>query len=275
MKQVKLIQWWENKGGFFGQDYIVSDSSKEGHFLNKSRTLQERTTTEVDGIMNVLNLPTSAEILDLPCGYGRHSIELARRGFKVTGIDINDEHLRKAREDFLIAESLHPLSSKPKFIKGDMRRLDSTLLGKFDAVINMFFSFGFFKDDLDNVLTMHQFYNSLKDEGKMLIHTIVSPEMISRRGVNYKSILRQVEGGLLHIDEYYDPQTKRLNGSWRIDCNGSVVASLTPYSVRIYSADEFKQMAKEVGFRDIEVCGSFDRSKFTPDSKELIIIAKK
>ena len=92
---------------------------------------------------------------------------------------------------------------------------------------------------------------------------------------NYKSILRQVEGGLLHIDEYYDPQTKRLNGSWRIDCNGSVVASLTPYSVRIYSADEFKQMAKEVGFRDIEVCGSFDRSKFTPDSKELIIIAKK
>ncbi len=72
---------------FFNANYIRGDNSEEG-FTDDYRTLEQRTKDEVNGVMNILNLSTGAKLLDVPCGYGRHSIELAFRGQDVTGVDI-------------------------------------------------------------------------------------------------------------------------------------------------------------------------------------------
>jgi cyclopropane fatty-acyl-phospholipid synthase-like methyltransferase len=58
----------------------------------------ERTAAECDRIQSALQLPQGANILDIPCGIGRHSVELARRGFQVTGVDFNPEYVASAQE---------------------------------------------------------------------------------------------------------------------------------------------------------------------------------
>src|SRR5438445_13281208 len=94
--QTKQKEWWEDGGVFFGRGYMEGDDSYEG-YLSNPMTLAERTRQEVDGLVELLALQANQRILDCPCGYGRHSLALASRGFQVVGIDINKEELNIAR----------------------------------------------------------------------------------------------------------------------------------------------------------------------------------
>ncbi len=114
--------WWES---FFGPDYL----KQYEHAL-------PRTAQEVEGLERILHLRKASRILDLACGAGRHAIELARRGYQVTGYDLSEDLVRRARADAKRAKV------KVSFVRGDMRELD--FRGRFDAVINMFSSFGYF-----------------------------------------------------------------------------------------------------------------------------------
>ncbi|MBU0471300.1 MAG: class I SAM-dependent methyltransferase [Nanoarchaeota archaeon] len=300
-------KWWDNNGGFFGSQYIIGDDSTNGYLPNKQETLEERTQREVDGIIKLLDLIENPKIipnnrrpliLDCPCGYGRHTIELLRKGYHTVGYDINDKHLFKAkqklntmlRETYPELKDLDALNLEGFFYKRDMRTLidckkwarkydvifSGAVSEKFDAVINMFYSFGFFETEEENKKVMEEFYKVLKEKGQLLIHTDVSPEIILQ-GKNYKlSEKRNIKnGGQLHIEESYNPNSKRISGSWTIiDSEGRTI-QLTPYSVRIYSADEFKSMALNVGFSKVDIYGSFNGDSFAPNSNEMIVVAKK
>jgi SAM-dependent methyltransferase len=272
-------EWWENQGGFFGSQYMLGDDSIEGYIPGTNETLEERTKREVDGIIKLLN-PSKYGMLDIPCGYGRHTIELAKRGFRVIGIDINDEHIQRARKNMIKF-----LSEKRKkdrkderwcgFLEGDMRQLQAKEYKEaYETIINMFYSFGFFKTEEENKAVMKGFHNALVPGGQLLLHTDVSPEIISQGDYRFSERRRLRNGGQLQIEENYDPKTKRMNGTWTILNNGTP-KKLSPYSVRIYSQEEFKEMAKNCGFRQIDFYGSFEGEKFSLSSKEMIMIAKK
>lgn len=286
-------RWWANEGGFFGSGYLLGDDSVEGYIPNKEETLEERTKREVDGITRLLQPRENAWILDVPCGYGRHSIELAKRGYFVVGNDINKEFLSIAKETAKKELPSVPLWRKPNFEIRDMRNLtlpenylnlkngqkitfkSSRWKDHFDCLINMFYSFGFF-DEEENKATMKAFYDALNKDrrGKLLLHTDVSPEMISRGHYRMNEERNLRNGGKLYVSEVYDSNSKRINGSWKIkDHLGQ--RELSPYSVRIYSQEEFDEMAKNIGFESVDFYGSFKGEKFTPDSKEMIMIAKK
>ena len=101
---------------------------------------QERldvTAEEIDQIVTLLGLEKGAKILDLCCGIGRHSLELARRGYSIVGVDLTEEYLAKARKQ---AESE---GLNIEFVRNDMRRFCQ--IESFDAVINMFTAFGYFE----------------------------------------------------------------------------------------------------------------------------------
>src|SRR5256885_8730234 len=78
----------------------------------------EQTKRDVDFICDVLELPKEAQVLDLCCGAGRHSVELARRAYVATGIELNPDYLKLAKE---LSEGE---SNAPNFIQGDVRRVD-------------------------------------------------------------------------------------------------------------------------------------------------------
>src|SRR3989344_3455024 len=92
----KPSEWWDNDGGFFGSQYMQGDDSITGYLPGKYESLEERTQREVNGTVRLLHFNGGESIIDVPCGYGRHSIELAKRGYKVDGYDLNQEHLIEA-----------------------------------------------------------------------------------------------------------------------------------------------------------------------------------
>ncbi len=260
------IEWWENKGGFFGEKYMEGDDSIDGFLPNTKQNLTERTQRETSGIINLSKIKNGFKILDIPCGYGRHSIALSKSGFEVVGMDINEEHLKKAKEN--------SKGQKVIFLKKDMRDIGKENYAQFDLVINMFYSFGFFEKEEYNEKSLVEFYSALKEGGKFLLHTDVSPEMFE--GGNYRlKEERELENGRkLTIEEKYNPKNKRMEGSWTITSkNGK--EELTPYSVRIYTKEEFERLAKKIGFKKVQFFGSFEGSKFTPSSTELIMVAEK
>jgi ubiquinone/menaquinone biosynthesis C-methylase UbiE len=264
--QSSEANWWEPNGGFFGPDYKRADESLHGYLPSKPLTLAKRTAREVDGVIRFLGLMPGASILDAPCGYGRHSISLAAMGFKVTGVDINSVFLDMARE-------AKPVRSSLSFIRDDLRALDHIHNFSQDAVINMFFSFGFFNFESDNLRVLESFYRVLKSNGKLLIHTDVSPEIISSG--RYRLIEERSFGnGLLKIEELFDSVNRILHGTWKLE-DETGIKELTPYAMHIYSQEEYAAFLKFAGFREIKFFGSFEGELFGASSEELIIVATK
>jgi cyclopropane fatty-acyl-phospholipid synthase-like methyltransferase len=156
-------QWSAEDGGFFGRGYMEADDSHEG-YLTVSQTLAERTEREVDGVIKLLDLHPEHAILDRPCGYRRHSVALAKRGLSIVGVDINGEELA-------VAQRQAHQRTNAQFMICDMRSI--AFSNQFDAVINMFYSFGFFDTDDQDRAVLRNFYAALKPGGKFLMHTDV------------------------------------------------------------------------------------------------------
>jgi cyclopropane fatty-acyl-phospholipid synthase-like methyltransferase len=128
---------------------------------------------EAEHLRNIFDehgVPGDGLILDLACGVGRHSIALARHGFRVVGIDISPEYIAKA-EELAAAEGV---SGRCRFVAGDMRRLKD-LLGyhRFDAAICMFTSLGYYGPETDrDVLTQ---VKELSKERGLLVVEMMTP----------------------------------------------------------------------------------------------------
>jgi cyclopropane fatty-acyl-phospholipid synthase-like methyltransferase len=269
MVNIKTNWWKDQKGNLFDLTYILGDDSIDGYKPGETQTLEERTKNETDGIIKLLELEEGHSILDIPCGYGRHSIELSKKGINITGVDYSKSHIKKAVKDS------HNLKNI-KFDIGDMRKLNKSYYDKFDAVINMFYSFGFFNTDKENFQAMKQFYNVLTKGGKLLLHTDVCTEMINNKTTNTDQIRRLKHDNKLIIIEGYNKKNKRMQGSWEVTNKyGKDIASRSFYSVRIYSIPEYIDMAKECGFKWTNIYGSFQKDHFTKESKEMILLAEK
>lgn len=264
-KQQK-INWWEEEHGFFGDFYLEGDNSLEGYLIGKKQSLKERTATEVDGIVRLLDLQNGDSILDVPCGYGRHSIELAKRGFKVTGCDLNSIHLDKATES--------ALNQKVVVDFKKINMIDIDYNNEFGAVINMFYSFGFFETDEENEKVLTNFYNAIKNGGKFLMHTDVNIPRVINGKYREDETRKLATGKQLRIIDKYNPATKRIEGVWIIkEANGKEVNR--DYSVRVYTRDEFEQMCLKVGFSKVEVYGDWDKSPYNENSEDMMVVATK
>src|SRR3989344_3378315 len=153
--------------GFFGKHYMAGDRSTRGYLPGRRESLSQRTSREVAGVIRLLDLAPSVRVADIPCGYGRHSLALAKLGYRVTGVDIDERELSEARR------AAKEQDLQVDFLKADMRDIGFNYGGKFDAVINLFFAFGFFLEERENIRAMAEFYRMLKPGGRLLIHSDV------------------------------------------------------------------------------------------------------
>jgi len=126
------------------------------HILYKERN-DEEAQLLMDNLTQYLNLPEEARILDLACGKGRHAIYLNSLGYDVTGIDLSENSITEASA--YANEKLH-------FKVHDMRE---TCDEKYDAIFNLFTSFGYFDEDDDNLKTLKAIHNSLTETGFAVI----------------------------------------------------------------------------------------------------------
>lgn len=243
------MRWWEK---FFDQYYPEVYAN-----------LEALTSKEVDGVIKILGLKPKKKILDLCCGYGRHSLELARRGFRVTGYDLSSYFLQRAKKE---ADSL---KLKIKFIQGDMRKLH--FKSEFDAVINMFTSFGFFQKEKEDFQVLKVINRALNERGLFLLDTI-------NREFVLKNFQRRrwtpKKGFLLLEDSIFDPFKSRL------ETTRTLVFENQPrreyfFSLRLYTLTEMISNLRKAGFVVEQVFGDFDLNEYSPDHPRMIILAQK
>ena len=268
VKKKKLSSdWWKSNGGFFGKFYLEADDSYEG-FLNSPKAMDQRINDEVNGVIKLCGLKKQNKILDAPCGYGRHSVNLSRKGMNVMGVDINEYFLAVAKK-----QTRDLKLNNCRFYRKDLRKL--SYRSRFDAVINMFYSFGFFEDENDDFRVIYNFYKSLKKGGKFLMHTFITLPKIINGNYKIHDVRNLTSGNKLELYRDYDFKTKREYGEWYVLQENSKKIKLSPYSMRIYTDLEFIGLCTKVGFSRVDIYGNWQGRNYNNDSELMIVVATK
>jgi SAM-dependent methyltransferase len=217
---------------------------------------------EVEKIISLLRLQQGMKVLDLCCGVGRHSIELARHGFSVTGIDRTQIFLDKASK-FAANEGL-----EAEFVREDMRAFYRP--EAFNAVVNLFTSFGYFEDQEEDRQVVKNVYCSLKAGGVFLID-MMGKEVLARI---YQERDWHEEDGILILEE----RKITKNWSWMenrwimLKDNNRVELNL---SHRIYSAVELNSLLTDCGFAHTNIYGDLGGRAYDHAAKRLVMVAYK
>lgn len=264
--QATETQWWENKGGFFGLSYLEADDSYDG-FVSDNMELGDRTEREVSGVMNLAKIKPGDKLMDLPCGYGRHSLGLGARGVNVTGVDINQTFL-----DICRFQKLKRNIKTAQFVEKSM--LEINFKNEFDAVINMFYSFGFFSNE-ENVKVTKNFYNALKPGGRFLMHTHVTIPRFEKGLIKLSEARKLKSGRVLELTRRLDPVTSREIGVWTVVGDDGSRAEMSEYSVRIYGTKDYEELCRSVGFSKVDFYGDWQGSPYKEESDLLIAVATK
>ncbi|MCP4584062.1 MAG: methyltransferase domain-containing protein [candidate division Zixibacteria bacterium] len=201
------------------------------------------TNAHVNYFIKKLNLKPGSKFLDCPCGIGRISIPLAKKGIKVSGADITKPYL----EELAVKSKKAKLKIELKHC--DMRRINYD--SKFDAGGNLWTSFGYFEKESDNLLVIKKMYKALKPGGKFLLH-VINRDWIM---VNYNPRGWQRINDMKIVEERSFDYSKSINtGIWYFIEDGNERACET--KIRMYSFHELNAMFKKVGFINIEGYGS-------------------
>jgi SAM-dependent methyltransferase len=225
------------------------------------RVSEEETRKDVDFICDVLDLHEGAKVLDLFCGTGRHSLELARRGYLSTGIELNPGYLELGKQ------SSKGIANAPKFIQGDVRYVD---FGEgYDAVIVMFQSFGYFADSEDKSV-LSKIFDSLKPKGRFLIE-ILNRDWILK---NFREIQKTEIDGIQVIEKReFDVLTSRNNFIIQRYENDGVVTKRGSW--RMYSAHEMKNILEGIGFRLVGGFANLEKEPLTINTRLMRMVFEK
>lgn len=234
--------------------------SLEGIMFNQQRLTNA--PAEVENMIKLLDITASSQVLDLCCGIGRHTLEFARRGFAITGVDRTAAYLKKAKKQ----AGQERLGIE--FIQSDMR--DFKRPGSFDIVLNLFTSFGYFEDPEDDRKVIENIYESLKPGGKALLE-MMGKEVLAR-------IFRERDWG--EEDGHLLLQERKLSQNWGwievrwilIKDNRRIEHNM---SHRLYSAVELSALLAKVGFSNIQVYGDLEGNEYNQQAKRLLMIAQK
>ncbi len=226
----------------------------------------EETDRQVNFIARALKLRVGAHVLDLCCGLGRHAKGLAAtHGLYVTGLDLSKEYLELARTRFR--------HDNVEYVEGDMREIG--MVGKFDAVINMFTSFGFFEEDAENQKVLNSVAKALKPGGLFLLDVenkfyFVAVSVLRDR----KFKVDTAPGEWIECEHSYDMIKERERMSANMYREGNLVFR-TGYDIRLYSISELSQMIAKAGMKIENIWGDYDMSNCDATSRRVILLARK
>lgn len=227
-----------------------------------SRKLLERTEDEVDSLVDLAALQHSDSILDLCCGPGRHTLELARRGYKVTGVDRTEEYLAEARRQ-ADAESLNI-----DLVRADMREYREN--ETFSVVLNLYTSFGYFKDPSDDEKVIDNIFTSMRPGGKLVME-LMGKEVLA--GISRTRDWHE-DNGVIYLEEW------KIFDDWRwvearwIKLEGETMEEFT-VSHRLYSARELADLLRKTGFQDVKAYGSLHGIPYDHKAERLVLAARK
>ena len=237
----------------------------EDDWLELAVNHDERLTrAEVDFLVGKLHLEPGARVLDLACGHGRHAIELADRGLRVTGADISEQALAVARQ-----------RATQRGVDVDLTRLDMRDLdadSEFSAVCNFASAFGYYPREEDDREVLRRVARCLVPGGHFLIETM-NAQWLTR---NFEPRGRRaLENGTVVVEERsYDTTTSRSSATWTLTRTDGTRSEMR-HSMRIYTCPELCGMLAEAGLAVDGIWGGVDGADHGIDRRRLIVRARK
>jgi cyclopropane fatty-acyl-phospholipid synthase-like methyltransferase len=224
----------------------------------------EHTKAEADFLGEVLQCDAGAHLLDVPCGNGRLSRELASRGYHVTGVDIAEEFIEEARA---LARNMAE-TPVPQFILGDMRTIEGT--GVYDGAYCFGNSFGFLAyEDMEKFLNGAA--RALKTGARFIIETGMAAESAIPKFTELAS--HQIEDILCTIKEQYLATEGCVDTEYVFERNGISESRFAKHW--IYTAAEIRRMLERAGFVVLNLYGSLKCEPFVLGADELFVIAQR
>ena len=225
--------------------------------LYKNRDLQEAADF-INHLLDFLKPPANSKIIDVGCGAGRHSRELAKRGYDVIGIDLSLQSIRQAKKY---------TSPSLLFLQHDIRKQFGN--AHFDYVFNFFTSFGYFKDDKEHELVLLNMSSALKPGGKLVLDYLnihyAEKNLIS-------SEQKEIDGIHYAINRWMDQKHFYKQIKVEPDLPGSAEEHIE--KVARFSLADFKNMFASCGMRVEQVFGDYAMNDFDPcQSPRLIMVA--
>lgn len=218
--------------------------------------------TEI-GKMLKLARPAGRAALDLGCGPGRCSLALARRGFRVTGVDKTAFLLNKARRN------ARQEGRAIEFVKADMR--DFVRPDAFHLAISMYTTFGYFDEPADDLKVLRNVLASLKPGGRIFME-MMGKEVITR---NYmKTIVEDHPDGAVLVQRNTPYDAWRRNRCEWLLIRGDRVKRYA-FTLRLFSGGELADLLERAGFVKVRLFGSFDGVEYGLAAQRLIAVAEK
>lgn len=224
------------------------------HMLYAHRDTNEADTF-VRSLQGLLNLPAGARILDLACGKGRHSKALSLQGYAVCGVDLSERS---------IAEAKKSETDNLEFMVHDMRR--PVAVNYFDAVLNLFTSFGYFQHVHDNVRTIEAVHSDLKAGGIFLLDYFNAVKV-------KKAIAEKPEGDHRAGDVLFHWQKSIVENAVvkRIEVTDQGRKVSFSEHVQLFTREDFARLL-ETRFEIVSVFGDYSLSPFDEETSDRLIV---
>jgi SAM-dependent methyltransferase len=240
---------------FFDDDYLT---------IYRPMFSEEVTNREIEFIESALGLPAGSAVLDLACGFGRHAVGMARRGYVVTGLDFNAHYLEIAAA--VSAEAKIDV----RWQQGDMRTLPFE--GEFKGAYSYFTSFGYFSDE-ENEGVIEGVARALEPGGRFLID-LMNRDWIVTHPTH--RVWNQRENGSLLMEEVsFDLRHSRVitkqvhlmpDGGSRLE---------KEFDLRAYTCAELTALMRRHGLEVREVWGGIERVPYSTESRRLVLLAER
>lgn len=222
------------------------------HTLYKDRDDTEAQAF-MDTLTDYLNIPENGTILDLACGKGRHSLYLNKIGYDVTGVDLSENSIEFSKQ--FENDSLH----------FEVHNMCESYNKQFDAVINLFTSFGYFEHEADNLKTIKAIKTELNAFGfavidfmnsEFVIDNLVPNEVKTVDGIDFH-LKRYVEDGYIIKDIKFTDNGESYNFQER---------------VRAFSLADFESLFKQADVHLLDIFGDYKLRKFNPKTSERLVM---
>lgn len=218
----------------------------------------------VNLIQRTLPLKKDDRVVDIACGAGRHSLELARRGYKVTGFDLSSYLINEARK---LCSKAPEKDLHVDFLINDMRHFNFN--EKFDLAVNLFTSFGYFEEDKENFSVIKNASDSIK-KGGWFVLDFINKEHIIENLVPYSR--NKIGGEVLH-------QRRKIDGDFVVKdiriVSGSKELKYKEV-LKLYSLSELKKAFNSFNLKIIKKYGDYFGNPYNlKESKRIILFAQK
>lgn len=229
-------------------------------------TSEQQSGEEALSAVALADVEPGAEILDCPCGFGRHAVPLAEAGYLVTGFDRSESQLAEAvkrRGD----------ADWPRFLRGDYRELPFED-ASFDAVLTLFSSLGYLERDED-VGVLQELHRVLRPGGALVVETAHRDGFARFAQPFARRTWDPLPDGALYLEERTPDWAAGTIDTYRVIVTPEGEHIERPYVLHVYSAKEWLEMLREAGFAEAEAFGAWDgMTPIAPDTWRLILRAR-